>query len=157
MKIKLLVIIFSTILNCSCAVRNDSSVEQLTYHSDTWRTDKPPSIGEITKAVKEKKVDEKLEGMKDWWLYGPGIGRTMLNVGTTIIFPPYALFLLTNAGLSISGYETIKPIEALPDRTKELANKTYNNIASVPGRFSAYLADREYVEKMLITQIKEKN
>lgn len=77
-----------TLFQCACAMQTGPKPNKLSFNSETWQTDKPPSIGEITKAVNEKKVDEKLDGMKDWWLYGPGMGKTILNVGTTIIFPP---------------------------------------------------------------------
>ena len=146
MKNKYLILAILTLINCACTVQKASS--KSSFSNETWRTDTPPSVGEIAKAVNEKTVDDKLEGMKDWWLYGPGMGRTMLNVGTTIIFPPYALYLLTNAGLSLSGYETIKPVEILPEEPKEIVNNTYDQVTSVPGRISALIGSREYLEKL---------
>ena len=126
----------------------DRPTSKLSFNNETWRTDKPPSVGEITKAVNENKVEGKLADMKDWWLYGPGMGRTILNVGTTIIFPPYALYLITNAGLSVSGYETIKPTEILPEGPKAVVNEAYNDITSVPGRLSAFLSSKDYIEQL---------
>lgn len=95
-------------------------------------------------AVENKDLGKKIEGMKDWWLYGPGMGKTLLNIGTTVVFPPYGLYLLANAGLSLSGYQPIKPIEAIPEGPKEVINEAFDDIVSVPGKISAIVANREY-------------
>ncbi len=114
----------------------------------SWTTEKPPTIGEITKAVKNNEAEEKLNQMGDWWLFGPGMGRTALNIGTVIIFPPYALYLLTNAGLSFSGYEPIKLTDAIPEGPKEVVDEMYNDVTSIPGRVNAYANNKEFVSEL---------
>lgn len=148
--VKHIIIFFNlSVLTSSLACSSTSTLKptnKSNFSSTEWRTDKPPSIKEITNAVKTEQVEEKVEGMKNWWLYGPGMGRTILNIGTTIVFPPYGLFLLTNAGLSLAGEETIKPLEALPEEPKQVATEVYNGITSVPGRINAFLSEEEYIE-----------
>ena len=149
MKINFFIIAIFAFLPSACSVQNATSPKNpMLFQDKTWNTETPPPLKEITKAVNEKKVDEKLDGMTNWWLYGPGMGRTMLNVGTVIIFPPYALYLLTNAGLALSGFETIKPVEVLPDEPKEVVNKAFDDVTSVPGRVTAYFNDKEYIEQL---------
>lgn len=146
-KIKLLIIL-AYLPFSACTIASSKNRTPSNSSSNTWRTDTPPSIREISMAVEDNNVDEKLAGMKDWWLYGPGMGKTMINMGTTLIFPPYGLYLLTNAGLSFMGLPPIKPIEAIPEGPKEVIDEAFDDIISVPGRITALANDKQYITEL---------
>lgn len=80
----------------------------------------------------------------DNWLYGQGMGDTMVNVGAMVAFPPYALVLLGNAALSVGGYEPIAISDTLPDEGRAMWRETYDEITSVPGRAAASAAGTEF-------------
>ena len=112
---------------------------------------KPPNIGALARGeVKPPTVDEankELEKQGENWLYGPGFGSTTLNIATCIVFPPYILYLLGNAGLEMAGYEPIHITDAVPDPANESVNEVYNQVVSVPGRIAAETAGEEFREK----------
>ena len=91
-------------------------------------------------------AQEKLKNYGDSWFYGGGMGRTAANIGTTAIFPPYGLYLLTNAGLSLTPLGPLYFSEALPKDVKDPWNLFYENVTSIPGRLNAAVARRPYVE-----------
>ena len=84
------------------------------------------------------------------WLYGQGVGETAMNVGGVILFPPYAIYLIGNAALSLSGYEPLSVASALPEEEGESYREAYESIAAGPGRFAAAVAGREYRTKDVI-------
>lgn len=78
------------------------------------------------------------------YAYGTGIGDTALNVGAVVAFPPYAIYLVGNAVLALTGYETITPSTLLPKKAGKAWGKTYDTIASGPGRVVAAMAGHEF-------------
>lgn len=78
------------------------------------------------------------------WLYGQGIGNTIFNAGGVIAFPPYALYLLGNGLLTFGGYENLYVTDALPDEARGEWKKTFNTVASTPGRVTASISGQEY-------------
>jgi hypothetical protein len=110
---------------------------------------KKASEDQLSQVVKSKplKPEESKEMLKEVgqnWLYGQGVGETALTVGTIVIFPPYALWVLGNAALSVSGYESIKFSDALPPEEKAAWVDTYDSMASGPGRLTAAIAGKEF-------------
>ena len=77
-------------------------------------------------------------------LYGEAFGETLLNVGGIVLFPPFGLFVLTNAGLSLAGYETMKVADALPEPLATHWAEGFTAISSVPGESAAYLAGENF-------------
>ena len=112
---------------------------------------RPPSFRQIvTDAEKSADTDDSTAQLRLYghqWLYGPGVGRTIANVGTVVLFPPYALYLLGNAGLALAGYEPLYVTSALPAPAREYTLSVYDGITSVPGRLSAGIAGEEFQGK----------
>ena len=79
------------------------------------------------------------------WFYGHGFGRSMLNIGTVVVFPPWALYLLGNAGAELAGYEPFYLTNLLPEKPREGILDLYDGVTSVPGRISATIADQNFV------------
>ncbi len=107
--------------------------------------ERPPSLGSIargeTKPPEPGELGEKLSEAGEEWFFGPGLGRTALNVGTVIVFPPYGLYLLANAGLQLCGYEGLYVTDALPDDVKAPVLHVYDGVTAVPGQVNAAVFD----------------
>ena len=69
----------------------------------------------------------------------------MLNVGTVVLFPPYALYLLGNAGVAFAGYEPMYVTDALPEPARKEVLGLYNGVTGVPGRLNALVAGERFV------------
>jgi hypothetical protein len=85
-----------------------------------------------------------LGGVAENWVYGQGMGETALTAGTILLFPPYAALVLGNAVLDLSGYETIKFSDALPEDRREDWKNIYDKVTSAPGQVSAAIAGKEF-------------
>lgn len=85
--------------------------------------------------------------MGENWLYGPGLGQTALNVGAMVVFPPYALYVVGNSVLSMSGYEPLYVSDLLPEGERDEVNTMYDEVTTAPGRVSAALAGKEFRSK----------
>lgn len=110
--------------------------------------DRPPSIPDLalgkTAPPTPEEFNERLNQSGKRWLYGKGIGRTMANIGTVILFPPYALYLVGNAGLSLAGYEPLHVTDALPSTPRKYVIQAYDGVTSVPGRVTAFIAGKDF-------------
>lgn len=87
---------------------------------------------------------EALESYMHEWFFGPGVGRTAVNVGTTIAFPPYALYLVGNAGLQLAGYKPFFISEQLPEPVGSGWLVVYDGVTSVPGLFNSLIFDEPF-------------
>lgn len=96
------------------------------------------------KPLKPEQAQEVLEETGKNWLYGQGLGSTILNVGAVVLFPPYALYLVGNGILSVSGYEPLYVTDALPETAREGYNEVYDGVTSVPGKLAAAAADEKF-------------
>ena len=111
---------------------------------------RPPSFKQITAAAAERpptsdELSQQLAVAGHRWFYGQGIGTTMLNVGTVVLFPPYAIYLLGNAGVAFAGYEPLYVTDALPEPAKKEVLGLYNGVTGVPGRLNALVAGEQFV------------
>ncbi|MFN8388733.1 MAG: hypothetical protein U0136_00415 [Bdellovibrionota bacterium] len=108
----------------------------------------PPSFKEIVANAEERArdgtADDQLSEFGNRWFYGGGVGRTIANVGTVVVFPPYALYLLGNAGLALAGYQPVHVTEALPDPARDTVNEIYDGVTSVPGRITSAIAGKPF-------------
>ena len=117
-----------------------------------WRIDpeRPMSLSEVAEASAKPPDQAELEGdlgevTKDF-AYGPGLGRASLNVATVILFPPYAIYLVGNALLSLGGYDQLHVTDALPEKGRDAVLSVYDGVTSVPGRLTAGIANEEFRE-----------
>lgn len=110
------------------------------------------AIQATQKPMPPEKSKELINEVGSNWLYGQGVGETALNIGTVVAFPPYALYLLGNAALSLSGYEPIEISDALPNEERDEWHKIYNGVTEGPGRMSAALAGEEFRNKEVATE-----
>jgi len=101
----------------------------------------------FSKPLTKEQSDELLNQTGKNWLYGQAFGETILNIGGIILFPPYAAYVLTNAGLNLSGYESLKFSSLLPEPSQKKWEKGYDGITSIPGHTSALLADEKFRDK----------
>ena len=97
-----------------------------------------------TKPPTPEELQPQLESATHKWFYGPGVGRTALNIGTIVLFPPYALYLLGNAGLNMAGFPQIHVTDALPPEPRDAVNGVYDDVTSAPGRLNAFIAGEEF-------------
>lgn len=98
----------------------------------------------VGKPIPPDKAEEVLSEVGSNFAYGPGLGDTALSVGTVVVFPPYALYLLGNAVLSLSGYEPVTVSSMLPDKEGKEWSNMYDSVVSVPGKMVAAAAGREF-------------
>ena len=106
--------------------------------------DKPSSFEVVGKPMTSEQAKDVLGTVGGNFAYGSGLGDVALNVGTVVIFPPYALYLLGNAVLSVSGYEPVTISSLLPEEDGKQWSQTYDTLVSGPGRVVAALSGHEY-------------
>jgi hypothetical protein len=111
-------------------------------------TDVPTQLA--TKPLPPEQAEELLGEMGENWLYGSGLGTTVLNAGAIYLFPPFGLYVLGNSLLSMSGYEPLYVSKLLPDQEETQVNTLYDNVTSAPGRVSAALAGKEFRSREVI-------
>ncbi len=106
--------------------------------------EKPSGLDVVGKPMTSEQAKEVLSTVGGNFAYGSGLGDAALNVGTAVLFPPYALYLLGNAVLSVSGYEPVTVASLLPEEDGKEWSRTYDKVVSGPGRVVAAMAGREY-------------
>jgi hypothetical protein len=106
--------------------------------------DKPSGLDVVGKPMTSDQAEEVLGTVGGNFAYGPGLGDAALNIGTAVVFPPYAIYLLGNAVLSVSGYEPVTIASLLPEEDGKKWSRTYDTVVSGPGRVVAAMAGREY-------------
>ena len=112
----------------------------------TFSKEPTPSVYQQidTAALSPEENQELLGEVARSWFYGQGLGSTTLQVGTAVAFPPYALVLIGNTALSLSGYQQVGVSEILPEEGASAWSEFYDAITSVPGRITAALSGEEY-------------
>jgi hypothetical protein len=78
------------------------------------------------------------------FLYGQGFGEALVNIGGIVIWPPYAIYVLGNSAISLSGYNRLHVTNLLPEPIKDSYNTGYDFITSGPGRLAASIGEQEY-------------
>ena len=103
----------------------------------------------VQKPLPPEKAKELAGDVGENWLYGNGIGETMIAAGSIVAFPPSAIYWLGNAAMSMAGYEPLTISRALPDEERKDWNATYDSVTAGPGRLSAAVAGREFISRDL--------
>ena len=110
--------------------------KQVTPESQIVAISTEPLPPEKTKAI--------LKDVSQNWVYGDGIGKSIFHVGATIAFPPYALALLGNTAISLSGYQPLGVSYFLNEEQKPGWDSFHSNLFSGPGRLISALSGEEY-------------
>jgi hypothetical protein len=114
----------------------------------------------VGRQIPPEQAEEVLGELGSSFIYGPTLGETAVNVGTAIAFPPYALYLVGNAILSLSGYQPVTVSTLLPDEAGRQWSETVDELYSGPGRVVAAVAGREArsreVTEMKVREILER-
>jgi len=78
------------------------------------------------------------------WLYGQGMGDTILNIGAAIAFPPYILALLGNGALSLAGYEPVSIAQVMPREARASYEEVRDSVTGAPGQAAAAIAGEKF-------------
>lgn len=118
---------------------------------DSSKTLEPPSVVGLATGTEKPPTPDQLNaqlqnGAHDWF-YGKGFGRTILNVGAIVLFPPYAIYVLGNAGLQMAGVDPLYMSDALPSGARKGVNEAYDIVTSAPGKLNARVAGEEFCDK----------
>jgi len=95
-------------------------------------------------ALSPDEAKERLSEMGENWVYGEGLGDTGLQIGVAFAFPPYALVMVANGVLALSGYEPVTVSSLLPEPASKVWKQSYGGLVSGPGRFVAAVAGEEF-------------
>ncbi len=106
--------------------------------------EKPSGLDIVGASMTNEQAKEVLGTVGGNFAYGSGLGDAALSIGTVVLFPPYALYLLGNAALSVSGYEPVTISSLLPEEDGKQWSSTYDKVVSGPGRVVAAVAGHEY-------------
>lgn len=116
------------------------------------RPERYPERAAIAAELEPEQAKEVLQELGSNFAYGPGLGDAAVNLGAVVLFPPYGLYLVGNAVLSLSGYEPVTVASLLPAEDGAAWSATYDEVVSGPGRVVAALSGREYRSRELGTQ-----
>jgi hypothetical protein len=97
----------------------------------------------VGRPIPPEQAGEILDELGSNFIYGPALGETAVNVGTVVMFPPYALYLVGNALLSLSGYEPVTVSSILPEEEGKEWSEAVDGVFSGPGQVVAAMAGRE--------------
>ena len=143
----LVLFIYSFLLGCSSS-SNDSARPVDYAGINELGMLNPPSIPDLaTGKEKPPQMDElgdQLETAGSNWLYGDGLGKTILNVGAVVLFPPYAIYLVGNAGLAMFGQDPLYVTDLLPEEPREGYLTVYDAVTSVPGMLTSTVAGEDF-------------
>jgi hypothetical protein len=101
-------------------------------------------LSALSKPMPPEKAKEVLNEVGGNFAYGPGLGGAALNLGTSIVFPPYLIYLLGNTALSLTGYEPVTVSSLLPEEEGRAWSNGYDTVVSGPGRVVAAVSGHEY-------------
>ncbi|MDD2942783.1 MAG: hypothetical protein PHC51_07445 [bacterium] len=119
--------------------------------------DKPPDVQALLRSEEQPPDANDLSVLLDQWFFGQGLGETVLNIGTVIAAPFYAVYLVGNAGAELAGYERLSPFNSLPADAVEPVAIVYDGVTSVPGFISSLVFGKEFYRGESAREVVEKN
>ena len=143
----LILILVLLLSGVGCAISPRTNMSSRDAHPSTGDSDAQMArlaFDATSNPLPPEKGKELLAEMGGNWLYGQGLGETTLNVGAIVLFPPYAIYLLGNAAISLSGHAPLHFSDALPGEVHDNYLSLYDNVTSAPGRVSAAVAGEEF-------------
>lgn len=107
-----------------------------TYHDiNIQKYIEDPLTGEETQVLLK-------EGVKNW-TYGDGIGHTLVKVSSVVLFPPLALFWISNTVSDLAGYEPYTLEDYFPETARK-ADSIYTGVTEIPGHVIAKASVAEF-------------
>lgn len=108
------------------------------------------------KVLTPEQTKELLSEASGNWFYGQGVGDTAIKTTAAVLFPPYAIALLGNSILGLSGYEKIGIGDIVPGAVGRGLEKGYNEVSSAPGRLTSAVGGEKYRTRSDIRKRMEK-
>jgi hypothetical protein len=130
--LKSAVLVALVVAQCSCGVIKKKS------------SDETSDLVLRSQDMSPETADKLLSEVGGNFAYGPGLGDAAVSIGTVVVFPPFAVYLLGNAVLSLSGYEPVTVSSLLPEKDGKQWSETYDTVVSAPGKMVAAMAGHEY-------------
>jgi hypothetical protein len=122
----------------ACSLIQPKEAKEVTRVSPIEQVSKRP--------LEDHELQELNTRVVDSYVYGEGLGDSVIKVGTAVVFPPFLLVMLGNAALSATGHEPVGVSTFLPEKAAEGWDRVYSEVTSAPGRVSAGVAGRDYVD-----------
>jgi hypothetical protein len=103
------------------------------FEQPRYRMMEAPSVPDLASGEEEPPTADEIKDISHRWFFGQGVGETIVNVGTVVVFPYYAIYLVGNAGAELMGYERLSLLGSIPDPVREPATVVYDGVTSAPG------------------------
>ena len=91
-----------------------------------------------------ERAAETLSELGENWMYGHGMGETLVAVGLIAAFPPFAIYALGNAALDLSGYSPLYVTDLLPARQRYAWREGFDGFVAGPGKLAAAIGGEEF-------------
>ena len=146
-----LVLLVTLMTGCSIPAGQQQNNPDLKFVNDTQHCSESwcNQVGSIVtnpEQVTQESLETNMATGISKWFYGKGLGTTTLNIGTAFAFPPYALYLLGNAGLQLAGFSPLYITDALPETPRTGVLTVYDTITATPGHITSAIAGAEYYD-----------
>jgi len=135
------------ISGCALAKASDSKAvdsKALDPEFAAFRALKGGPLGDGQQALSAQQQTALLDEVGRNWLYGQGMGETILNIGAAIAFPPYILALLGNGALSLAGYEPVSIAQVMPTGARASYEEVRDSVTGAPGQAAAAIAGEKF-------------
>lgn len=104
----------------------------------------PTILDTVNNPVSNEEAEQMVSTGGKNWAFGHGMGDTVAKVATSIVFPPYLIYLVGNGAIELAGYNGAYVTDALPDPYRSQWNGLYDSVTSIPGRTVATLSGTEF-------------
>ncbi|MCA9037504.1 MAG: hypothetical protein KDA91_20360 [Planctomycetaceae bacterium] len=101
----------------------------------------------------QEEREKVLETAASNFAYGPGLGETALDVTGAVLFPPYAIVLAGQAVLALTGNDSPRISDALPEEDADTYQSVMDAVYSGPGRIVSFFSGEDYRSRK---QVKER-